>query len=141
MTKKEKLEKMYGEKVEWFGKKCILGLPISFTTYILTSEKLITRVGFLNLKEDEVELYRVIDKKVEFPLGQRIFGCGTITLTSTDKDTAIKVLKSIKDTRAVKRQIDALVTSQRDKYNVRGRDMMGAYMNNAELDDIEETEG
>ena len=59
----------------WTDKKrTFLGLPWSFTRYILTEKKLITRKGFLNITEDEVELYRVLDKSLRLPLGQRMFG-------------------------------------------------------------------
>ena len=79
MANIKKLTRDYGEII-WTGKKCIMGMPISFTRYILTDSKLITRVGLLNLKEDEIELYRVYDKSMKLPFGQRIVGCGTITL-------------------------------------------------------------
>ena len=81
MANMKKLTRDYGEII-WTGKKCIMGMPISFTRYILTDSKLITRVGLLNLKEDEIELYRVYDKSMKLPFGQRIVGCGTITLLS-----------------------------------------------------------
>ena len=95
MSKIEKLKKIYGEDLLWSGKKCICGLPISFTRYILTSTVLYTRAGFLNIKEDEVELYKIVDKIMLFPLGQRIMGCGTVKLSSKDVDTPEKLLKSI----------------------------------------------
>ena len=68
----KRLEKQY-DKIVWADKKRYLGLPISFTTYILTETTLITRTGFLNLKEDEVELYRIVDKSAYYPLAQRLF--------------------------------------------------------------------
>lgn len=120
-----RLTKEYG-KILWTGKKCVCGLPISFTRYILTETKLITRAGFLNLHEDEVELYRVFDKSLSLPLGQRLTGCGTIKLLAKDADTPIKQLVSIKQPRAVKRILDETVQTQREKYYVNGRDMMGA---------------
>lgn len=40
-----------------------LGLAINFTRYIITSEKFITRKGFLNIHEDEIMLYRITDQK------------------------------------------------------------------------------
>ena len=89
MANMKKLTRDYGEII-WTGKKCIMGMPISFTRYILTDSKLITRVGLLNLKEDEIELYRVYDKSMKLPFGQRIVGCGTITLLSKDSDTSTK---------------------------------------------------
>ena len=108
MSNMKKLTRDYGEII-WTGKKCIMGMPISFTRYILTETKLITRVGLLNLKEDEIELYRVYDKSTKLPFGQRIVGCGTITLLSKDSDTPTKTLEKIKNPREVKRLLDAAV--------------------------------
>ncbi len=133
MANMKKLTRDYGEII-WTGKKCIMGMPISFTRYILTETKLITRVGLLNLKEDEIELYRVYDKSTKLPFGQRIVGCGTITLLSKDSDTPTKTLEKIKNPREVKRLLDAAVQEQRDKYSVRGRDMMGASAHMEDLD-------
>lgn len=133
MANIEKLSREYG-KVIWTGKKCILGMPISFTRYILTETRLITRVGLLNLKEDEVELYRVFDKAVSLSLGQRIVGCGTIKLLSKDSDTPVKELKSVKKPREIKRLIDEAIHVQRDKYLVRGRDMVGVDVSETDSD-------
>lgn len=133
MSNMKKLTRDYGEII-WTGKKCIMGMPISFTRYILTETKLITRVGLLNLKEDEIELYRVYDKSTKLPFGQRIVGCGTITLLSKDSDTPTKTLEKIKNPREVKRLLDVAVQEQRDKYSVRGRDMMGASAHMEDLD-------
>ena len=134
MANLEKLSREYGEII-WTGKKCILGLPISFTRYILTDSKLITKTGLLNLKEDEIELYRVYDMSMNLPLGQRIVGCGTIKLLSKDSDTPAKELKSVKKPREAKRLIDDAVRLERDKYYVRGRDMIGtSYPNGHDAD-------
>lgn len=124
MANIEKLSREYG-KIIWTGKKCILGMPISFTRYILTGSRLITRVGLFSLKEDEVELYRVFDKSVSLSFGQRIVGCGTIKLLAKDSDTPVKELKSVKKPREVKRALDEAIKDQRDRYLVRGRDMVG----------------
>ena len=119
----EKLRRDYGE-VLWAGRKCILGLPISFTRYILTDTVLYTKIGFLNIKEDEIELYRIFDKKLSFTLGQRMVGCGTITLMSKDIDSPEKKLISIRKPRDVKKILDEVVKNERDKCYVRGRDMI-----------------
>lgn len=125
MANMAKLSREYGEVI-WTGKKRVLGMPISFTRYILTETKLITKVGFLNIREDEIELYRVYDMSLKLPFGQRIFGCGTVTLLSKDSDTPTKDLKFIKRPREAKRFIDTAVAIQRDRYYVRGRDMIGS---------------
>ncbi|MGN0650317.1 MAG: PH domain-containing protein [Oscillospiraceae bacterium] len=133
MANLKKLTREYGEII-WTGKKNILGMPISFTRYILTECKLITRIGLLNIREDEIELYRVYDKSISLSLGQRIVKCGTIKLLSKDTDTPTKLLQSIRNPREVKRLLDDAVQVQRDKYYVRGRDMVGAGMESDRFD-------
>ena len=132
----EKLRKDYGN-VLWAGRKCILGLPISFTRYIITDTSLYTKIGLLNVREDEIELYRVFDKQMTFTLFQRMVRCGTITLMSKDTDTPAKQLISIRNPREVKRILDEAVKTQRDKYYVRGRDMIGNNLGS----DVEVDEG
>jgi len=110
----------------WTDKKrTLFGLPISFTRYFLTEKKFITRTGFFNITEDEFDLYRVIDKKLLLPFGQRMFGCGTIVINVRDVDTPVKEIKSIKAPRSVMNQMDELIDAQRDAYQIRGRDMLG----------------
>lgn len=133
MANIQKLTREYGE-ILWTGKKNILGMPISFTRYILTESKLITRIGWLNIREDEIELYRVYDKSISLSLGQRMVKCGTIKLLSKDTDTPTKLLQSVRNPREVKRLLDEAVQQQRDKYYVRGRDMVGAGMESDHFD-------
>ena len=81
----------------WTDKKrTLFGLPLSFTRYILTEKKFITRKGFFTVEEDEFDLYRVIDKKLVLPFGQRLFGCGTVIINVKDNDTPVKEIKSVK---------------------------------------------
>ena len=58
-----------------------LGLAINFTRYIITSEKFITRKGFLNIHEDEIMLYRITDKKLALPITQRILDAAPLRCT------------------------------------------------------------
>lgn len=125
----------------WTDKKrTLFGLPLSFTRYFLTETKFITRKGFLNVEEDELELYRVTDKKLVLPLGQRIFKCGTIIMNVRDVDTPVKEVKSIKAPREVLAKLDEYININRDKYRTRGRDMIGGdfYMHDADLMDGDE---
>lgn len=71
-----------------------------------------------------MELYRIDDKKMMFSLGQRICGCGTIIIYSKDRDTPVKEIKSIKNTRKVSDMIDERLNAVRDQYGIRGRDLM-----------------
>lgn len=113
-------------KYIWTDKKrTLFGLPISFTRYYLTETKLITKAGFLNIDEDEIDLYKITDKKILRPFGQRLFGCGSIMIYSRDTDTPTKEIKCIKSVREVSDMIDEYLNKMRDKYGIRGRDLMG----------------
>lgn len=109
----------------WTDKKrTIFGLPLSFTRYYLTETKLVTRSGFLNIEEDEIDLYKITDKKVRLPMLQRMFGCGSIIIFSKDTDTPSKEFHCIKNPRQVSEMIDKYLNIMRDKYGIRGRDLM-----------------
>ena len=110
----------------WTDKKrTLFGLPLSFTRYFLTEKKFITRTGFFNITEDEFDLYRVNDKKLHLPFGQRLFGCGTVMISVKDVDTSIKEVKSIKAPRSFMKLLDEQVDKMRDQYGIRGRDLIG----------------
>lgn len=111
----------------WTDKKRFLGLPISFTRYFLTESKFITRTGFLSVQEDELELYRVLDKKLVLSAGNRMVGCGTIVMNVRDVDTPVKEIKSIKDPREVMKLLDKYIDMNRDKYHTRGRELYGGF--------------
>ena len=109
----------------WTDKKrTFLGLPWSFTRYILTEKKLITRKGFFTIHEDEVELYRIVDKSLKRTLGQRMFKLGTVIINCRDVDTPVKEVISIKDPYDFMELLETHVDLQRDKYNIRGRDII-----------------
>ena len=76
-----------------------------------------------------------MDKKIDFPLFQRMVGCGTITLMSTDIDSPVKEIHCIKKPREAKRIMDEYISKQRDKYMTRGRDMIGAM--NSDIDNTD----
>ena len=112
----------------WTDKKrSFLGLPLTFTRYYLTETKFITRTGFLNIDEDEIDLYKIIDKKVKYPFFQRLVNCGTIIIYSKDADTPSKEVHCIKNVRKVSELIDKYLNIMRDRYGIRGRDMLGLH--------------
>ena len=68
MVRQKKRELIMSKKIEneevdiiWSDRKRHLGLPISFTKYSLSEDRLFIKTGFLNLREDEVRLYRILD--------------------------------------------------------------------------------
>ena len=60
----------------WKDRKRYFGLPLSFTRYALSEDRLFLSVGFLNIKDDEILLYRIRDINTSRNLWQRIFGVG-----------------------------------------------------------------
>ena len=109
-------------------KRIAFGLPWTFTTYMLTESKFITRKGFLSLDEDELDLYKVTDKKLKLPFWQRLVGCGTIILYVRDTDTPLKEIHCVKKPREVLAMLDKQIEEQRTRWNTRGRDLYGGGM-------------
>lgn len=105
-------------------KRTIFGLPLSFTKYTLDEERLFIKTGFLNQKEDEVRLYRIMDVSLERSFGQRIFGVGTIHCSSGDKTMGNFDIKSVKKARDVKEMISMRVEEERDRKRVTNREYM-----------------
>lgn len=107
-------------------KRTLFGLPLSFTVYKLTDEKLMIENGFFNINQEEVRLYRILDVTLKRSFGQRIFGLGTIHCCSADKTTPEFDIKNIKNSEAVKEMLSDLIESQRTKKRVSSREFMTA---------------
>lgn len=116
----------------WRDRKRYFGLPLSFTRYMLSDDRLFTSVGFLNIKDDEILLYRVRDIDLSRSLWQRIFGVGTVTVLSSDKTMPTLVLKNIKDPLFVKELIHKQVEEVKIKRRVRVGEIMGNAMDDSE---------
>lgn len=107
-------------------KRTIFGLPLSFTKYRLTDEKLIIETGFFSIKQEEIRLYRIMDLTLKRSLGQRIFGVGTIHCCSADKSTPEFDIKSIKNSEKVKELISDKVEQERERKKISSREFMTA---------------
>lgn len=122
----------------WKDRKRYLGLPISFTKYSLSEDRIFRETGLLNLKEEEVLLYRVRDLELNRSLGQRIFGVGTICVHSSDKTTAHLDLKNVKNPKEVKELIFQSVEAAKDKRRIRATELLDS---NGDLLDGEPEDG
>ena len=121
----------------WQDRKRYFGLPLSFTRYMLSDDRLFISVGFLNIKDDEILLYRVRDIDLSRSLWQRIFGVGTVTVLSSDKTMPTLELKNVKDPLFVKELIHRQVEELKIKRRVRVGEIMGNEIDDAdgEFDD------
>ena len=103
----------------WEDRRRRLGMPLSFTRYKLSNDRLFLVKGFLNLKMEEVQLYRVRDISLRLSLWQRIFGVGTVTVNSSDQSMPVFELKNIKRPIDVKEMINEHVERVKIARNVR----------------------
>ena len=128
------------EKMEylWKDRKRHLGLPLSFTRYRLSGDRLFCETGFLNLKSEEVLLYRVRDLSLSMTLGQRIFGVGTICVQSSDKSMPHLDLKNVKHPREVKELIHKSVEEAKDRRRMRTTELVGGDNGGDGLHDVED---
>ena len=118
----------------WKDRKRYFGLPLSFTRYALSEDRLFTSVGFLSIRDDEILLYRVRDIDTSRSLWQRLFGVGTVVVASSDKTMPNLVLKNIKDPVFVKELIHKQVEETKIKRRVR----FGEIMTDADGDGIDD---
>ena len=130
----------------WKDRKRVLGMPISFTKYRLSEDRLFCETGLLSLKADEVLLYRVQDLELTISLGQRIFGVGTVCVHSSDKSIPHLDLKNVKNPREVKEMIHQSVEAAKDKRRMRATELLGrdggpSYHDGDELDFDREDDG
>lgn len=112
---------MKKEKItyQWKDRKRFLGMPLSFTRYMLSEDRLFLSKGFLNVKDDEILLYRVRDISTSRNLLQRILGVGTVTVMSSDKTCPNLVMKNIKDPIAVKEMLHKSVENMKLRRQIR----------------------
>ena len=73
---------------------------------------------------DEVRLYRILDISLSRTLLQKIFGMGTIAISSADKTMGNFNLVNVKNPVQVKEQLSKLIEENRDKKRVTNREYM-----------------
>ena len=120
----------------WNDRKRHLGLPISFTKYSMSEDRLFVETGFFNSVQNEVRLYRILDLQLRRSLGQKIFGVGSIIVSSSDKSLGTFEIKNIKHSANVKEMLSVQIEQQRDAKRVYSRENM-----NDDVDDNDIHEG
>ena len=124
----------------WKDRKRFLGMPLSFTRYALSEDRLFLSVGFFSIKDEEVLLYRIRDISSTRTLWQRLFGVGTITVSSSDKSMPTLVLKNVRKTLDVKELLHAQVEEMKIRRRVRFGEIMTSDADDMDDDAIPEEE-
>lgn len=118
-------------------KRIIFGLPWSFTKYCLSEDKLLIRKGFLNLQEEEIRLYRIMDVTLKRSFWERLFGLGTIHCCSADKSSPEFDILHIKNSLNVKNFLSDEIERERNERRIGLREFMDS---DGDMDFDEETE-
>lgn len=122
-----------GKQYIWKDRKRYLGLPISFTRYALSEDRLFQSIGFFSIRDEEILLYRIRDINTHRTLWNRLLGVGSITVMSSDKSAPTLVLKNIKSPIATKE----LLHQQVEEMKIRRRVHLGEVMtSHSEQDDL-----
>ena len=126
---------MKKESMIWYDRKRLwCGLPWTFTKYGMDEGRLFVETGFLNTKEEEVRLYRILNISLSKNIIQRIFGLGTIHIDSKDLDLKCLKITNIKDSDHVKEMLSEKVEEERMRNRVSARE----FMNHGEDGDADE---
>ena len=119
----------------WKGKKCYFGLPISFTRYAVSEDRLFLSTGFLTIRDEEVLLYRIRDINTSRTLWQRICGVGTVTVLSSDKSMPTLVMKNVKHPLEVKEMLHSQVEEMKRQRRVRVGEIMTDDIDDEEMEE------
>ena len=129
----------------WSDRKRWLGMPLTFTKYKLSEDRIFLEKGLLNTKSDEILLYRVRDLSMNITLGQRILGVGTVCVVSSDKTIPHLDLKNIKYPRQVKELIHQTVEAAKERRNMKSMEIMNDndsdFNSDVDSDDFEDIHG
>ena len=115
-----------GRDLIWKDRKRFLGMPLSFTRYALSEDRLFLSIGFLSIKDEEVLLYRVRDITTRRSLWQRLFVVGSVTVVSSDKTMPTLMLKNIKNPLRVKELLHNQVEEMKLQRRVRVGEIMAS---------------
>lgn len=131
-----------GDMYIWKDRKRILGMPLSFTRYAMSKDRLFFSVGFLSVRDEEVLLYRIRDISIRRTLWQRLIGVGSINVVSADKSTPQLTLKNVKHPLDVKELLHSNVEERKIRRRMRVSEMMADIRDDpdddADLDDFDD---
>ena len=88
----------YTERKRW----TFLGLPFTFTKYMVKEDMITVAEGFFKTVENDCYMYKIQDVTLNSSLFERIFGLGTVVCSTGDITHPRLELQHIKNARAVK---------------------------------------
>lgn len=118
----------------WEAKSQHFGLPLSFTKYYVEDGILFMQKGLFSTDLEQVRLYRVVDLSLKKNLLDRIFGQGTIIVSSKDKTMPTLELVRIPHAEDVLRSLNKWTEEERRKAGFKTREIIDDHDNYDDYD-------
>ncbi len=114
---------------QWWGFLLLLPVPIGIAAwkwlelkcrvYDVTTERIKVSRGIFSRRTDEMELYRVKDLTLIEPFFFRLFGLGSIIITTNDASTPTLTIHAVRRVKELREELRQAVEVCRDKKRVR----------------------
>ena len=122
----------------WQDRKRHFGLPLSFTRYRLSEDRLFIETGVIRFQEEEVMLYKIQDLHLSITLGQRFFGVGTVSVLSGDQTAPRVDLVNVAKPKRVKELLHQLTEGAKRQRRVSVMESMGGHFDMGELNALDD---
>ena len=113
----------------WWGFLLLLPIPLGIAAwkwlelkcrvYEVTTERIKVTRGIFTRRTDEMELYRVKDLTLIEPFFFRLFGLGSVIITTNDASTPTLTIHAVKRVKELREELRLAVEVCRDKKRVR----------------------
>jgi uncharacterized membrane protein YdbT with pleckstrin-like domain len=113
----------------WWGFLLLLPVPIGIAAwkwlelkcrvYEVTTERIRVSRGIFSKRTEEMELYRVKDLTLIEPFFFRLFGLGSVIITTNDVSTPMLTIHAVKRVKELREDLRQAVELCRDKKRVR----------------------
>lgn len=130
MAKSKDPDLKFVERKRWL----LLGLPFTFTKYLIKDDLITLNQGLLNKIENDCYMYKVQDVEHTASLLERVCGLGTITCFTGDTTHPKLVLTHIKHSKQIKNYILEASEAARMRRRTLNTLDIGS---SAELDDLD----